>query len=70
MLTFLYHFCFVYLLTCQQEYERQQSKLEKMEKLNQPPAKLEAVSSPFCKHNLLILFVMTESRKICVCAVN
>lgn len=25
-----------------QEYERQQSKLEKMEKLNQPPAKLEA----------------------------
>jgi len=26
------------------EYERQQSKLEKMEKLSPPPAKLDAVS--------------------------
>ena len=58
MLVFLYHIVFVYLLTHQQEYERQQSKLEKMEKLNQPPAKLEAVSSQN-KHNTLISFVIT-----------
>lgn len=61
---------FVCLFVCQQEYERQQTKLEKMEKLNQPPAKLEAVSFKINKHSLLYIqlhIVMANMQKYLFC---